>query len=145
MKYTTHLVGLLLAVALLALPAPSSGTIVFSAYADTPDIGDAGGCAPGGTIKAISSYHLGSIASMGAGDTGRHFDVDGSLGKCGFFYAMTSCTDRGTAGSDNSASCTTYMEVGGGMCSGNSYKGVTDVYVLVGSESAHAESSCSSC
>lgn len=138
----TSLTGLMLVLALVALPAASSGTIVFSAYADL-DIYNAP-CG-GGFIKAIAGYHSGSVVSMDPGDSGRQFRLRGESGRCGL-TTSDYCNALGTVGTNSSLGCGTYFEVGSGMCSVRTYEATSWVYANdAGGEEDTASSGCQSC
>lgn len=128
-------------VALVASASPSYGTIVFTAYAD----GDwaPAPCLPG--LMRFSGFHQGTVYSMDPGDYGRQFVVEGGSGLCGISFPM-SCSDSGSAGIDNSASCDTWHEMRDDRCQVATYKAVTTVAVTDGGgESASDETVCSGC
>jgi len=141
----TWLIAALVVPALLASPSPSSGTIVFSAYANLTR-----SSVPCGVPRLVqwNEYHSGSVYSMDPSDYGRGFRVEGDGGECAPFSPLSSCFDTGTAGIDNTASCSEYFTVGLFICESQvtGYKAATTVMVTDGGgESAYVETPCKSC
>lgn len=130
--------------ALVAMPATGSATIVFSALADI-SIYDAP-CG-GGFLKAVEGTHSGTVHSFAPGDVGRPFRVNGQNGFCGFGTTAVTCGANTTVtSSGGGATCYTYQEVSSNQCSFNSWEARTLVEVTdSGSESATAASSCTGC
>lgn len=127
----------------MALPVPSSATVVFSAYADL-DIYDAP-CGFG-VLKAFATYHSGTVHSYAGGDSGRGFQVDGGLSVCSSTFDRASCSNGGTVGTNTTVSCSTYTERNQGSCSSTPWQAKTDVGVTDGGgESAFDASGCQTC
>lgn len=133
------LVSFLLAASFLAAATPSSGTIVFLAFAD---LSSGPASCGGGTLYGFWGYHSGVVWSRAPGDYGRSFKVEGKSGKCAFtFFPLSSCTDWGSAGILDNVDCDTYFEQ---ICNEDkTYKATTLVAVTDGGgESASDATSC---
>lgn len=140
----TWMIPAVAALTLLVSASPSSGTIVFSAFAGLSVF--PAPCAPGGTLWSFSGTHSGTVHSMDAGDYGRNFDLDGTTDDCGWGFPRASCSGAGSAGIVDNVQCTTYFEELENRCENRSYKATASVYVTDGGgESDYDETSCQSC